>query len=344
MKKISKTALALLFTGLFAGNAMADSASVKELVGKKFPQFTDVQVSKVVGAENLYRVLSGQSIGFTNEKVDFFFVGGNVIMKNNTGKIVALNPVDVPVEDKQVPLDTSANQNTVVNKLNAETDKVVTSVEAPKVPEKKESTPVVSPTTKAETSKSEFGESKIFSKLPFDKAVKIVYGKGERTIAMFADPDCPYCQQMEKEWSELGDKLNMTVYLFYYPLNIHPFAKEKAEFLWCQKDQAAAWTDWMKYANANPAENEIDEQKRWEDWKKKDNRSLNATCDKSVVSETQALARQLGFNMTPTIMFKNSIKNSGVISEATLNKAFDFVEKNPLLPQIENMGSLNETK
>jgi thiol:disulfide interchange protein DsbC len=35
-----------------------------------------------------------------------------------------------------------------------------------------------------------------FAQLPLDKAIVRVRGKGTRKLALFADPDCPYCRQI----------------------------------------------------------------------------------------------------------------------------------------------------
>jgi thiol:disulfide interchange protein DsbC len=40
-----------------------------------------------------------------------------------------------------------------------------------------------------------------FSKLPLDLAIKTVNGDGHRKIAVFSDPECPYCQMFEKQIS-----------------------------------------------------------------------------------------------------------------------------------------------
>src|SRR5215469_12844876 len=36
-----------------------------------------------------------------------------------------------------------------------------------------------------------------FASLPFNNAVKVVKGDGSRKIAVFSDPNCPYCRQLE---------------------------------------------------------------------------------------------------------------------------------------------------
>ena len=71
-------------------------------------------------------------------------------------------------------------------------------------------------------------------------AIKIVKGDGTRVVAIFSDPDCPYCKKLENELSRLD---NVTIYIFLYPLDsIHPEAKTKSIAVWCSPDRGRAWT------------------------------------------------------------------------------------------------------
>src|SRR5487761_2093826 len=45
--------------------------------------------------------------------------------------------------------------------------------------------------------------------LPLDAAFKTVRGNGKRLLAVFADPNCPYCKRFEKELAKMDD---ITVY------------------------------------------------------------------------------------------------------------------------------------
>lgn len=90
------------------------------------------------------------------------------------------------------------------------------------------------------TSSAAATASKIdFNKLPLNKAIKTVKGNGKRTVAVFSDPECPYCKRLEAELSKVTD---VTIYTFMYPLDgLHPEAKAKADAVWCSKDRSAAW-------------------------------------------------------------------------------------------------------
>jgi thiol:disulfide interchange protein DsbC len=81
-----------------------------------------------------------------------------------------------------------------------------------------------------------------FDKLPFAQAIKVVKGDGKRKLAVFSDPDCPYCRKLEPELAKLN---NVTIYTFPYPLPMHPDAGRKAKQVWCAKDRVQAWDDLM---------------------------------------------------------------------------------------------------
>lgn len=78
--------------------------------------------------------------------------------------------------------------------------------------------------------------------LPLNNAIKVVRGNGQRMLAVFSDPDCPYCRKAEVEFSKLD---NVTIYTFLYPLAFHQDAARKSKLVWCSKDRSQAWLDLM---------------------------------------------------------------------------------------------------
>jgi thiol:disulfide interchange protein DsbC len=82
-----------------------------------------------------------------------------------------------------------------------------------------------------------------FHSLPFDRAIKVVKGNGSRTFAVFSDPDCPYCRQLEQSLLSVND---VTMYVFLYPIAaLHPQSPARARSIWCAKDRSQAWSQWM---------------------------------------------------------------------------------------------------
>jgi thiol:disulfide interchange protein DsbC len=83
-----------------------------------------------------------------------------------------------------------------------------------------------------------------FAGLPLDDAIREVRGTGARTLAIFSDPDCPYCQRLEMEIKDLSD---VTIYTFLMPIDsLHPQARGKAIAVWCSDDRVSAWHALMR--------------------------------------------------------------------------------------------------
>lgn len=76
--------------------------------------------------------------------------------------------------------------------------------------------------------------------LPLEFAIKIVKGNGERMLAVFTDPNCPYCKQLEKELLNITD---ITIYTLLYP--VLRGSVELSTSIWCSQDQIKAWDDFM---------------------------------------------------------------------------------------------------
>jgi len=83
-----------------------------------------------------------------------------------------------------------------------------------------------------------------FASLPLEHAIKTVHGNGARQLAIFSDPDCPYCLILERETLNRID--NVTIYTFLFPLAGHPDAARKSMLIWCAADRPQAWSDWMQ--------------------------------------------------------------------------------------------------
>ena len=66
-----------------------------------------------------------------------------------------------------------------------------------------------------------------FEDLPLDLAVKRVKGNGERKMAIFTDPDCPFCKRIEGDLAKVD---NVTIYMFLFPIDsLHPKADRQSQ-------------------------------------------------------------------------------------------------------------------
>jgi thiol:disulfide interchange protein DsbC len=82
-----------------------------------------------------------------------------------------------------------------------------------------------------------------FDQLPFDLAIKKVKGDGSRKVAVFSDPDCPFCRRLEKDLEKVT---NVTIYIFLFPIEqLHPKAPEMSRAIWCSADRVKAWDEYM---------------------------------------------------------------------------------------------------
>ncbi|MDD2666945.1 DsbC family protein [Zoogloea sp.] len=136
-----------------------------------------------------------------------------------------------------------------------------------------------------------------FASLPLDQAIKQVRGNGKRVIASFEDPNCGYCKRLAKDLLGLKDA---TVYTFLYPI-LSPDSTEKSKNIWCAKDRAGAWNDWMT-AGKVPA-------------------AAPAGCDTSAVDKNVALGQKIKVSGTPTIFTADGHRLPGAVPLAQLEQA-----------------------
>jgi thiol:disulfide interchange protein DsbC len=142
-----------------------------------------------------------------------------------------------------------------------------------------------------------------FSTLPLEAAIKTVRGNGSRKLAVFEDPHCPYCKQLEEHLQGVSD---VTIYTFLFPLeSIHPGATDRATRIWCSKDRAAAWAGWMLH-QTEPA-------------------AAAKDCDKGSLTQVSALAEKLHINSTPTLFFSDGERARGALSAEQLEQSLKAV-------------------
>ena len=133
--------------------------------------------------------------------------------------------------------------------------------------------------------------------LPFHWAITTKRGDGRRKIAVFSDPNCPYCRTFEAHLAEIE---NLTVHIFPYAV-LGPKSVHQAKTVWCSTDRANAWNDLM--------------QRRIEPTAAPD-------CD-TPIAELVQLGRRLGANSTPTWFLENGERHSGALPLVDLRQLFD---------------------
>ncbi|ENU10454.1 DsbC family protein [Acinetobacter calcoaceticus] len=125
-----------------------------------------------------------------------------------------------------------------------------------------------------------------WNQLPLKDAIKTVKGSGEHVLAVFSDPNCPYCKQLEPELDKLKDA---TIYTFIYPLK--PQSIVVSRQVWCAPNQSYSWKKLIQQGV----------------------RPTVASCA-NPIDRNLELGKKLGFNGTPTLIFANGFKMVGARS------------------------------
>ncbi|WP_436659790.1 DsbC family protein [Acinetobacter sp. P1(2025)] len=140
-----------------------------------------------------------------------------------------------------------------------------------------------------------------FNKLPFKDAITYKKGNGSRKLAVFSDPDCPFCKQLEPQLAKLD---NVTIYVFTNPLvGLHPNARNVAKKIWCAPDRAKAWREYLISSIAP---------------------NSDGTCNNPVDANVQ-LSRDLGFDGTPMTVLEDGSVVAGAVSAGELDYKLDKV-------------------
>ncbi len=111
------------------------------------------------------------------------------------------------------------------------------------------------------------------------KALKT--GSGPTVVIEFTDPDCPFCR---KGAAFFRNRKDVTRYVFFNPLPMHPQAKDKARFILSSPDRAQAYEEVMSG--------------------KMDGRKLSGITDAGtrLLDEQMAIARDARVESTPIYM------------------------------------------
>jgi thiol:disulfide interchange protein DsbC len=135
-----------------------------------------------------------------------------------------------------------------------------------------------------------------FDTLPLKDAFTVVRGNGKRKIAVFEDPNCGYCKRFE---TDLQNVNNVTVYMFLYPI-LGQASTDRSKNIWCAKDRAKAWTDWMV--------------------KSADTAAAPAACDTAALTRNVEFGKKHKITGTPTLIFADGNRVPGAIGAAQVEK------------------------
>jgi len=136
--------------------------------------------------------------------------------------------------------------------------------------------------------------------LPLADAIKTVRGNGQRKLAVFSDPNCVYCKQLEPELAGLD---NVTIYTFLVPFQ----GEARPVAIWCAADRERAWRQWMLQADPSLMQ-------------------PGAQCEHPIARNLE-LARRLRVQGTPTMIWADGSRTDGYVGRSVLEARFAEVAK-----------------
>jgi len=139
-----------------------------------------------------------------------------------------------------------------------------------------------------------------FEQLPLKNAFTQVRGNGKRKLVVFADPNCGYCKRFEKDLQKLD---NVTIQHVLYPI-LGEDSKVKSRNIWCAKDKAKVWNDWMQNGVTPPA----------------------ANCDAAAIEANVEFGKKNRITGTPTLFFADGTRVVGAVPLAQIESTLAQVK------------------
>jgi thiol:disulfide interchange protein DsbC len=139
-----------------------------------------------------------------------------------------------------------------------------------------------------------------FNDLPLKDAFTIVRGNGKRKMAIFEDPNCGFCKRFEKDITKISD---VTIHVFLYPI-LGPDSVTKSKHIWCAKDKAKAFEDWMLRNVTPPA----------------------ASCDTAALDRNVAFGQKQRITGTPTTFFVDGSRVPGAAGADKIEQALTSIK------------------
>lgn len=142
-----------------------------------------------------------------------------------------------------------------------------------------------------------------WQKLPTDIAITRIIGNGQNRIAIFTDPDCPFCKRLEQE--TISKLTNVKIYYYFFPLPIHANAADDSRKILCSENPESAMISFMAKSQSLPTK--------------------NIKCNNAAkLSKMQEIGNDLvQVNGTPTIILPNGKIISGLVPADYLSRLID---------------------
>lgn len=140
-----------------------------------------------------------------------------------------------------------------------------------------------------------------FEQLPLKNSFTHVHGNGKRKLVVFADPNCGFCKRFEKDLQNLND---VTIHHLLYPI-LGEDSRVKSRNIWCAKDRAKVWDDWMLRGVTPPA----------------------AQCDTSAIDTNVEFGKKYRISGTPTLILTDGSRIAGAVPAAQVEKMLNDINK-----------------
>jgi thiol:disulfide interchange protein DsbC len=156
-----------------------------------------------------------------------------------------------------------------------------------------------------------------FASLDLSKAITFEPKSGtvRYELAVFSDPNCGYCRQLEQTLAAVPD---LRYHVFLTPLLQD--SASMAEAVWCSSDARASWQALM-LKGVKPT-------------------SSKAKCDASAISGNAVLAGNLNVKGTPTLIARSGARQAGALAQnelvAWLDSQSGSRESTPLKPTLKH--------
>ncbi len=139
-----------------------------------------------------------------------------------------------------------------------------------------------------------------FDQLPLKNTFSQVRGNGKRKLVVFADPNCGFCKRFERDLQKLD---NVTIQHVLYPI-LGEDSKTKSKNIWCARDKAKAWNDWMIQGVTPPA----------------------AQCDSAAIEANVEFGRKHRITGTPTLFFADGSRVVGAVPLSQIENQLSTVK------------------
>ncbi len=130
----------------------------------------------------------------------------------------------------------------------------------------------------------QIGPAAAGDRMDLGKAIRI--GSGKTMVIEFTDPDCPFCRKAAAYFLRRTD---ITLYVFFKPLAMHPHAREKAQHILSSSDKTKAYVDIMAG--------------KLDSWQQ----AVITPAGKRLLEEHMAIAREEKIDVVPTFIVAGRI-------------------------------------